>query len=99
MNQTIHISIDAAELIDSLQWDVMRKDIGRDGARGVIGNDGAIVLRMNDHAVLTLFVHEDDRGKLVVDVHKGVGETIARVYPEDEGHVPARPSKKREPGS
>lgn len=96
MNQTIEVSIDAAELIDSLQWSVPRKEIGRLGARGHIGNDGTLVLRMNGHAVLSLLVHEDARGTVVVDVFKGTaGDPIARVHPEDSGLVPPRTRKLR----
>lgn len=98
MLQTIHISVDAAELIDSLQWDVARKDIGPHGARGTIGNDGVLALRINNHAIAFLQIHEDDRGKVVVDVRRpSDGLAIARFYPEDDGHVPPRPGKTRPP--
>lgn len=95
MNKTIHISVDAAELIDSLQWEIPRNDVGPHGARGTIGNNGVLILRMNDHPVVSLAVHEDERGKLVVSVHKGIGDAIARVYPEEDGYVPPRTRKVR----
>lgn len=98
MNQTIKISIDASELIDSLSWDVPRKDIKPDGVRDSVGSNGVVVLRMNGHPVMSLFIHEDVRGSVVVDAIAGAmeSEATARFYPQDAGFVPPRSIKLRE---
>lgn len=95
MKQTIHIAVDAAELIDSLQWDVIRKEITRDGARGMAGNDGLLTLRINGHPALHLKVREDDHGKVVVVLYNHHEQEVGRVYPEDEGFLPGRIVKPR----
>lgn len=89
--QTIEVSVDIGELVDSLSWNVMRKAIDSDGAKGVGDGFGLITLRINKHTAVVLQLHEDQLGYVVVDVFDGHNRShLGRVDTELYGHVPPR---------
>jgi hypothetical protein len=94
--QTLTASIDVGELVDTLHWETTRKEIDNAGALHIGDGFGLILLRLNDTAVVALKIREDQRGKVVVDVsNPRNGAPVGRLYPEDDGVVPARIVKPR----
>jgi hypothetical protein len=89
--QTVTVSIDIGELVDSLSWDVLRKVIDSDGAKGVGDGFGVITLRLNGHTSVVLHLHENRDGYVVVDLWNGHDKRhLATAEVELHGHVPPR---------
>jgi hypothetical protein len=93
--QTITVAFDIDEVIDSVQGEVLRKDIDEHGALHVLNGFGSATLRINGQPVMHLHIHEDAQGKVVVDAINRSATVIGRVYPEDDGVVPPRTVKPR----
>lgn len=98
--QTVKVSVDIGEVIDSLSWDVMRKDIDSSGALGVGDGFGVITIRINNQASVIIRIQEDRSGYVVTNVYDGrdhspLGKQDAELY----GFVPPRmdrqPKKER----
>ncbi|MEY4081675.1 MAG: Microbacterium phage OneinaGillian [Actinomycetota bacterium] len=97
--QTIKVAIDAGELAAegmSQEWSTMRRDIDRHGALHVGDGFGVIGLRINGNLALTLHLHEDQKGQVVLDIiDPGRPNSYNQIQLEDRGMVPPRTKKPR----
>ena len=97
LRQTVSVSIDRGELIDTAKDEVLRKAIGKGGALGLWDGFGKITIRVNSTEVVTLHLHEDGDGHVVLDVHDPATRGIAhRAHVEQRGLVPSRFGRRRE---
>jgi hypothetical protein len=95
--QTIRVSVDGQELAGAhaLEWETKRREITRDGALGVANHTGIVRLLLNDHPAVTLWLHEDDQGYVVIDVFDGQNQDfLGRQHAELGGLVPPRTGSK-----
>jgi hypothetical protein len=97
--QTIKVAIDAGELAAegmAQEWSTMRRDIDQHGALHVGDGFGVIGLRVNGHMALTLHLHEDQKGQVVLDIiDPGRPGSRSQIQLEDRGMVPPRTKKPR----
>lgn len=95
----VRVEFDLDELVASYVFDTQRSTIDSEGAKGIWNGFGQAVVKVNDHAVLALHIHEDNQGEVVLDVTPltgGVAGHIAHsVWLEHDGIVPSRTKRKR----
>jgi len=94
----IRVELDMDELVASYVFDTQRKTVDADGARGIWNGFGQVVIKVNDHSVLALHIHESGDGDVVLDVEPMFGGKTTgiahRVRLELDGIVPSRTKRR-----
>lgn len=94
----ISVELDMSELVTSHVHETRRDRIDDAGARGVWDGFGQVVVKVNDHNVLALHLHEDRQGRVVLEVsglHGNEKVGIPTVYElQRDGIVPPRTTRK-----
>jgi hypothetical protein len=97
MKQAITVAVDGQELtgVNLLQWETKRKEITPSGALGVANHTGVVSLMLNGHNAVTLWLHEDEEGYVVIDCFDGQNRKhLGRMHAELGGLVPPRTAAK-----
>ena len=94
--ERVDVALGIGELIDSMTWEVKRRDIQWDGAAGVWDGYGHLAVKVNGTTVAALTLQEDRQGRAVLvfeQVRHNEPSGMATVIElEREGIVSIRPA-------